>query len=67
MAQKVIIREQQAAGDSGMGFFMAVVLLIGVAVAIWYWGIPAVRNTGVTNVQVPSEIDVNINQEGSGE
>lgn len=52
-------------GDNGMGFFFGVILLIGFAFALWYWGVPAIRqgfNQG-TQINVPNEIDVNVKQE----
>jgi hypothetical protein len=51
-------------GDSGMGFLMGVVLLIAFMFFLWYWGVPAARRSFEgTQINVPSKIDVNINQQ----
>ncbi len=51
--------------DSSSNFLMLVVLLIFFAFVLWFWGLPALRKTteeGV-NINIPSQIDVNINRE----
>ena len=56
-------------GDSGggMGMVVTLVILLVLGYLLWVYGIPAMRNTqwgsGTPQINVPSEIDVNINQE----
>ncbi len=51
-------------GDNGMGFLFGVILLIAFAFVLWYWGVPAVREVKEgTQINVPSQIDVNVKQE----
>lgn len=49
-------------GNNGFGFLLGVVLLIGFALFIMYYGLPMIRNTTAPQINVPSQIDVNIDQ-----
>lgn len=53
--------------SGGMGFFAGIVLLIIFVFAIWYWGLPAIRNMRTqqgspVQITVPDSIDVNVKQ-----
>jgi hypothetical protein len=55
----------QAQADSGLGFLVGLVVLLLAAFLLFYYGVPALRRTGVgggTNINVPRQIDVNVNQ-----
>ena len=61
---------QQPSGDSGMGVFLAAILIILFFVLVWFFGLPLLRQGGTTPapanapaVEVPGQIDVNLNQE----
>ena len=68
MADRVI---HETRDSGGVGFLLGVVLLIGLIVAFWVWGMPMLRreetNIDITNEvpqngtpEIPTEIDVNI-------
>ncbi len=48
---------------NGMGFLMGVILLIIFGFLLLSYGLPALRNaTSAPQINVPGEIDVNVNQ-----
>ncbi len=50
--------------DNGMGFFMGIVLLVVVVIFFLFFGLPYLRNTTqAPQINVPGEIDVNVQQE----
>ena len=65
-----IVNSSTPSNDSGgSGILIGVVALIGFAILFIYFGIPAIRNMGpiqlnvpVPQVAVPGKIDVNIKQ-----
>lgn len=59
-AQQPVQRE-----SNGNGFLLGVILLILAAIAFFYYGLPYVSNNigGGTQVAVPEQIDVNVNQQ----
>ncbi len=48
-------------GSDGLGFLFGILILIAFIFALWYWGMPAIQRG--TQINVPSKIDVNINQQ----
>ena len=62
--------QQPSSSDSGMGVFMAVILVILFLVLVWFFGMPLMRQGGSAPaapanppaVEVPGQIDVNLNQ-----
>jgi hypothetical protein len=64
-----IVEHVHDSGDSGMGFFLGILLLIGFLAFMFYWGLPYVRNfasqqqNGGVQIQVPDKIDVNVVQQ----
>lgn len=66
MAKTVIVNPSGGNGDSGMGFFFGIVLLIAFVLILIFYGVPYVRqvinqNSGA-QINVPEEIDVNVYQ-----
>lgn len=49
-------------GDSGsgMGMIVAVIVLLAVVLLFFVYGLPAIRQAGSPQINVPSEIDVNV-------
>jgi hypothetical protein len=50
-------------GSNGMGFLIGVILLIAVVVLFFYYGLPALQNAGTPQVNVPEQVDVNVNNQ----
>lgn len=50
--------------DGGMGWIVGLIVFLVVAYLFIMYGLPALRNvqTGAPQINVPSQIDVNINQ-----
>lgn len=51
--------------DSGAGFLVGIILLVLLAFALFYYGLPALRNASQgsgTNINVPDRINVDVNQ-----
>lgn len=48
--------------NSGSGFLLGVILLIIFVLFLLYYGLPLIRNTATPQLNVPSKIDVNVNQ-----
>lgn len=48
----------------GMGMIVGLVILLVIGYLFWIYGLPAIRNmqVGTPQINIPSEIDVNINQ-----
>lgn len=53
----------ERSSDSGVGFLVGIVLLVLLAFALFYYGLPLMRNAGSggTNINIPDRIDVNYN------
>lgn len=52
--------------NSGSGFLIGVLVLVGFGLLFVYFGLPVIRRMGQSStpqINVPSEIDVNINPE----
>ena len=63
-----IVNTPPAQKESGgpMGIIFGLIVLVALVYAFFVYGLPAIRNTqwGVApQITIPSEIDVNINQE----
>lgn len=55
---------------SGLGIILAVILVLALAVLLFIFGVPALRNAGVpsggeTNINVPDRINVDLNNGGA--
>jgi hypothetical protein len=50
-------------GNNGMGFLIGVILLIVVIVLFFYYGLPMLQNASPPQVNVPDQIDVNVNNQ----
>ncbi len=48
--------------DSGLGMIIGIVFLAVVAFIFFVYGLPAIRSIRSPQVNIPSKIDVNINQ-----
>jgi hypothetical protein len=54
--------------SSNMGWVLGLAILALLALALFYYGLPALRsvgNSGGTNINVPDKIDVNYNNPGN--
>ena len=54
---------------NGSGFLIGIIILVGFVVVLLYYGIPAIKNMGplqlnlpATKIVVPNKIDVNVEQ-----
>ncbi len=51
-------------GGNGMGFLIGIVVLAVIAIIFIFYGLPYLRNTTqAPQINVPSEVDVNIKQQ----
>lgn len=50
---------------SGTGLIVGLLFLVVVVFLLFYYGIPAMRAGGNPQINVPSKIDVNMNQPGA--
>jgi CHASE3 domain sensor protein len=48
--------------SSGMGFVIGIFFLIVIGLVFYYYGLPAIRNIGSPQINVPSQINVNVKQ-----
>lgn len=46
----------------GMGMVFGVIALAAVVIIFFVYGLPAIKNVGTPQINIPSAIDVNINQ-----
>jgi hypothetical protein len=51
-----------APNNGGMGLFIGFFLLVVLGLVFFYYGLPAIRNIGSPQINVPNKIDVNIKQ-----
>lgn len=61
MAQIIHEHVHERPASSGAGWVWAIVALV-LLLLVAYYGLPAIRNIGGTTVNVPRQIDVNVNQ-----
>lgn len=49
--------------SSGLGFVVGLILLVLLAILLFAYGLPAIRNAsqGGANVNVPERVDINVN------
>lgn len=48
-----------------MGMIIGIVVLVVLGYLVWFYGLPAIRNMssgGTPQINIPSKIDVNVNQ-----
>lgn len=64
-----VINSPPASGDSGMGFLVGVLVLVGLVFLFVIFGIPELKRMGSNQLNIPSpqivvpdKLDVNINQ-----
>lgn len=59
-----IVNNPAPSNDSGggMGMIIGLVVLVVLAYLFFVYGLPALKQIGSPQINVPSEIDVNINQ-----
>jgi hypothetical protein len=48
--------------NSGMGLFIGIFFLIVIGLGFYYFGLPAIRRMGTPQINVPSQINVNVKQ-----
>ncbi|MFA6017105.1 MAG: hypothetical protein WC744_03395 [Patescibacteria group bacterium] len=48
--------------DGGMGMIVGVIVLLVVIYLFFMYGLPAIRQMGTPQINIPSKIDVNVNQ-----
>ncbi len=59
-----IVNTPQSSDSNGIGMLIALFLVIVVGFLFFYYGLPAIGNmTGGSQINIPSKIDVNINQQ----
>ena len=59
-----IVNSPPASDNSGgpMGMIVGIVILIVVLYLGYVYGLPALRQMGTSQINIPSKIDVNVNQ-----
>lgn len=59
-----IINNPPSKDNSGgpMGMIILVIVLLVVGYLVYVYGLPAIRQMGTTQINVPSEINVNVKQ-----
>ncbi len=59
-----IINNPPANDNSGgpMGMIIGIIVLIVLGYLVYVYGLPAIRQMGTPQINVPSKIDVNVNQ-----
>lgn len=65
MAVVVNTPSTERRSDSGLGFLVGIILLVLLAFALFYYGLPAIRgaaSTSSTNINVPDKINVDVNR-----
>jgi hypothetical protein len=59
----VVNNPDRTTSDSGMGFLLGIILLVVLAFALFYYGLPAIRGAATgPQINVPGKVDVNVNQ-----
>lgn len=64
----IVNNPAQSSDSSGSGILIGVIVLLILGVIVWYWGIPMLRkgpaqiNVPAAQINVPGQIDVNVNQ-----
>lgn len=59
-----IVNTPQSPDSNGMSMLVGLVLLIFLGILFFYYGLPAIgRMTGGAQINIPSKIDVNVNQQ----
>lgn len=49
--------------DSGMGMILGLIVLAAVILIFFVYGLPAIRRIGSPQINIPSKIDINVNQQ----
>lgn len=72
MAKKVVVERETEAdpvvhehhdGGNGLGVIVGIIVLIVVLFLAVYYGLPYIRNSAAPQINVPSQIDVNVNRQ----
>ena len=64
MADPVVVQQPASGEGNGTGFLLGIVLLILFFIALFYYGLPMIQSaTSTPQMNVPSEVDVNVNRE----
>jgi hypothetical protein len=63
-----VIHEREVSGNNSMGFLIGIILLIAVLLMFFYYGSALFRQSAPATpsgagIQVPEQIDVNVNQQ----
>ncbi len=56
----IINNPDSSGSDGGVGLILGVILTLVVIILFFMYGLPAIRNNGGTNVNVPDKIDIEI-------
>jgi hypothetical protein len=62
-ATHVVHEHHDGESGNGAGFLLGVILLLVVAFLFLYYGLPAIRTAAAPQVNVPGQLDVNVNKE----
>lgn len=64
-----VVNTPSSGGDSsGMGFAVGMVVLLLIVLMFVFWGMPMLRRgTSAPQVNIPDQVDVNVNGGGSGQ
>lgn len=49
--------------DSGIGMILGLIFLAAVVFIFFVYGLPAIRRIGSPQINIPSKIDINVNQQ----
>ena len=62
MVEREVIHEHNGTdGSQSYGLIMGLIVIIGLAILFFVYGLPMLRGVGGTNVQIPDKVDVNVN------
>jgi hypothetical protein len=57
-----VVNSPSPSGDNGSGLLIGILVLVFFGFLFVYYGLPAIRGMGTPQVNIPSKIDVNVNQ-----
>lgn len=62
MATEEVIHTHEGTGSGGMGFLLGVILLLATLFLFFYYGLPMMRQATSPTINIPRQVDVNVNQ-----
>lgn len=63
---EVLHEHHTSTGDSGLSWIIGLIVLIVLAWLLFAYGLPLLQSTNNPQINIPGQIDVNLNQPGQG-